>query len=154
MERHAESDSVLAILVNAANHYTETVETGIDLTLTLPGLVVSGSLISAWQWFREVATIRGEDELPEGGPSYLREFSDGLKQDAVDYQEAFEKPMRDWDRQHKRASEEDPTYIHMKDARVWTGPDGIPHSGVHWRGRLAAVVGWSYGTLVAERAQA
>jgi hypothetical protein len=46
------------------------------------------------------------------------------------------------------AGEDRTTYIHLGEARVFTaGVSPLPPGGMHWRGRLSEVSGWSFGHL-------
>lgn len=54
------------------------------------------------------------------------------------------------DRYQEALVEADPTaYIHLKDARAFptAGYAGMPNNGMHWRGQLSEVSGWSFGLL-------
>ena len=46
------------------------------------------------------------------------------------------------------AGQDRTTYIHLGEARVFTaGVSPQPPGGMHWRGRLSKVSGWSFGHL-------
>ena len=46
------------------------------------------------------------------------------------------------------AREDRTTHIHLSDARVLaSGVSPLPPGGMHWRGRLSEVSGWSFGHL-------
>jgi hypothetical protein len=49
---------------------------------------------------------------------------------------------------HLLAREDRTTHIHLSDARVLaSGASPLPPGGMHWRGRLSEVSGWSFGHL-------
>jgi hypothetical protein len=49
------------------------------------------------------------------------------------------------------AQEDRNTYIHVREARVIApGVSPLPVAGMHWRGRMSEVSGWSIGHLGAE----
>lgn len=53
--------------------------------------------------------------------------------------------------QHLFAQQDRITYIHLSEARVvglCVSP--LPAAGMHWRGRLSEISGWSFGHLGAE----
>ena len=45
------------------------------------------------------------------------------------------------------AEEDRASYIHLNNARVLASGVGLLQGGMHWRGRLSAVSGWSFGHL-------
>lgn len=113
-----DGDVILQSLVAGA-HSSETASIGI--TLTIPAGLITGSLIGATRWFREVG-----ERHPE--------IAD-LATELVQEEEA-------------RELDEDSlwTYIHLRNARFFTGGRFVEAGeGFHWRGRLSEVTGWSFG---------
>jgi hypothetical protein len=52
---------------------------------------------------------------------------------------------------HLVARQDQTTYIHLTQARiVAAGVSPLPVAGMHWRGRLSEVSGWSFGHLGVE----
>jgi hypothetical protein len=53
------------------------------------------------------------------------------------------------ERYQQRLAHLDPThFLHLREARVFaSNGTALPGSGMHWRGRLSAVSGWSFGLL-------
>jgi hypothetical protein len=55
------------------------------------------------------------------------------------------------DRYQRLVAQEDRTnFIHLRDAMIAAGVGSAPLAGMHWRGRLSEVSGWSFGHLRAE----
>lgn len=121
-------DGILQNIVEEANSNPGVYEPSISLT-TAAG-VVSGTLISMKSFFKESAE---EMYLPDQGAEV-----DKAKQNWISM--ADEKPG---------AESLPPQFIHLRDARVFTGNGKIPSNcGVLWRGRLNAVIGFAYSGLV------
>ena len=117
-----------------------------ELVLVLPGLVVSGTLISAKAHFDELAgVLQGED--PEGTlratlaarfrlrGERLAEWGAGSQLGDLDPEEPDAQDLPPMP---------DPGYVHLRNATVVTWP---PSGQVLplWRGRLPDVVGWTVG---------
>ena len=52
---------------------------------------------------------------------------------------------------HLVARQDQTTYIHLAQARVVAaGVSPLPAAGMHWRGRLSEISGWSFGHLGVE----
>jgi hypothetical protein len=56
------------------------------------------------------------------------------------------------DRYRRLVAQQDQTvYIHLTEARVVAaGVSPLPAVGMHWRGRLSEIAGWSFGHLGVE----
>ncbi|WP_306215237.1 hypothetical protein [Actinoplanes sp. RD1] len=129
-----EPDSVLGTYVALMDQLTEPAEPGIELSLTVGGLIVTGELIPQWQWFAEVSALSDyEDAFYTGMAEYVKEQSD-LAHEAIKVRDAGREVSH---KQHLALSA--PTrYIHLRNARVSAGSEGSL-----WRGRLSDVSGWS-----------
>lgn len=106
-----------------------------DITLTVSGFLVSGTLIGGKEYF-------------EG---FGEEFSFGLKGEAADkVKAAFAKNGEVYDTQNAPSMQ--PNYIHLKNAHFFhTSGTPIPENrGVWWRGRVSEVTGFSLGVLIAD----
>lgn len=127
-------DPVLAELVQVVNSL-RTSEVGV--TLEVRGLVVSGVLISAEQFFH--LQIKALEDPAVGAAAnalapFFQPWLEANRADAAHYEEdeSFDLP--------------DPVHVHMRRA-------SILNSGAHsltiplWRGRLAEVSGWSIGSF-------
>ena len=100
----------------------------LGITLSVGGLLISGTLTSPTDYFQRVA-----DELEEGaGENSLTNVLRRLPQDEAE--EEGQPP---------------PRILHLKDARVFhPGGTPIPHNrSTNWRIRLEAVDGFTIGTL-------
>ncbi|WP_035463571.1 gas vesicle accessory protein GvpU [Alicyclobacillus macrosporangiidus] len=115
-------DQLLTAFVNAANNH------GLELsvTLTVKGVVVSGTLISAKQFLRELGSIT------KGAKGNAAEaFGNAFEQLADDISETAQA-----------------SYIHLRNARICApGQAPMPAEGSLWRGSLASVDGWYLGEL-------
>ncbi|WP_226668035.1 gas vesicle accessory protein GvpU [Metabacillus litoralis] len=109
----------------------------LDLTLSINGVVVSGTLISATTYYEGVT--EASKELHDGTMSKIiaKKFSD-LKEEYAKQKEEEEE------------SESSPlTFIHLKNATYLNNGIQLPpnHHGTWWRGRIASIDGFSVNDL-------
>jgi hypothetical protein len=117
-----------------------------ELVLLLPGLVVTGTLISAKAHFDELGgVLQGQD--PEGTlrasladrfrkrGERLAEWGAGSQLGGLDPGEPAAEDLPPMP---------DPDYVHLRDARIVTWPASGQVLPL-WRGRLRDVVGWTVG---------
>lgn len=153
-EGNAAADTILTLLVKAANASVEPIRNGIGVTLTVGGSLVSGQIIPHWQWFEEnEKTIRSQDpaDLPEENSfgylfGYVRSGVLSRRDDQQKINEMIEKlpeSVREYITVDDRTD-----HIHLANTRFFqAGFGGIPANGMLWRGRLREVSGWSLGLL-------
>ncbi|MTH54778.1 gas vesicle protein GvpU [Bacillus mangrovi] len=116
-------DTILEMLVQAANKH----DFSLNLTVNMKGSLVTGTLISAREYFEEMS------EVFEGGNDLSRKISDKLlsasKQNVEQADEA--------------------AFIHLKDAKVYCGDSKPTPSGSEflWRGRLDQADGFFLGKI-------
>lgn len=125
-----EKDWFLQDLIEIANSGKMT----FDVTLTVGGFLVSGTLIGGKEYF-------------EG---FGEEFSFGLKGGAAEkVKSAFAKNGEMYAPSATPSSS--PNYIHLKNAHFFhTSGTPVPENrGVWWRGRVSQVSGFSLGALIA-----
>jgi hypothetical protein len=161
MARHGDTeiDRALEVIVSEINSLVERQDGGPPVVLTVGGLVIGGAIISDWQWFDEVEhaaraafTVHtgGRIDDEHGGWARLfRGVSESLVRDHEEHR-AAENVIEGLSERYRRllAQENRTTYIHLKDARVLApGVSPLPSGGMHWRGRLSEVSGWSFGHL-------
>lgn len=147
-ERHHEHDrggsltptvpdiTLQMFVVELMAHDGDEQPSSIEITLTVPGGLLTGRLVSPLQWLREI------QKTPYG--IFLGIFEEGFVARS----------------QHARTEEvtEDEvlaiTYVHLLDAQlVAAGSAAVrADSTAPWRGRLSEVAGWSFGRLPATRA--
>jgi hypothetical protein len=135
-DRGPERDWFLALLVDHVNEH----DGAIPITLTVDGLVISGTLVGVREYLRRSAEDLAE-VFPSRSESIIESFTEAGEEsvDAV--------------RKHKervRAGEaelETPHYVHLRNAHYVTGSAGA-HGPVLWRGRLDDVSGFSLGKTV------
>lgn len=136
-----EPDKVLDTYVAQIDRLTEPVDPGIQLSLTVHGLLVSGELIPQWQWFAEVSEMtNNEDAFYTGMAEHVKEQAD-LAHDAVKVRDTGGEISH---RQYT-ALMAPTSYIHLRNARIHS-PDHAGRGGCLWRGRLCDVSGWTPGT--------
>ena len=155
-------DRALETVVGAINALTELRDDGPGVVLTVGGLVVSGTVIPDWQWFDEVEhaaraafvvhTGGSSDDEDGGWARLFKGVAESLVQARDEHRAAREAAGRLSDRyQRLLAQDERTNYIHLREARVVAaGASSLPVAGMHWRGRLSEVSGWSFGHLGAE----
>jgi hypothetical protein len=161
MARHGDTeiDRALEVVVGEINGLTERQDGGPPVVLTLGGLVLAGTIIPDWQWFDEVVhaaragftvhTGGSIDDEHGGWARLVRGVSESLVRDREEHR-AAQRVVGGLPERYRRllAREDRTTYIHLSDARVLgPGAGPLPPGGMHWRGRLSAVSGWSFGHL-------
>ncbi len=101
-----------------------------SITLTVDGAVLTGTLVSAKEFFDNFAA--SFSNAWPGGPH------EGLR-------EGFEQ----WGNVPEGAPDPHEDFIHLKDARYVSGKEMVPSlgTGVVWRGNLNSVSGFSLGVL-------
>jgi hypothetical protein len=155
-------DPALEAVVGAVNAVTERQDGGPGVVLTLGGLVVSGTIIPDWQWFDEVehaaraafvVHVGGSIDDEHGGWARLfKGAAESLAKDHAERRAAREVTEGLPDRYQRLVAQQDQTtYIHLTEARVVApGVSPLPAAGMHWRGRLSEISGWSFGHLGVE----
>jgi hypothetical protein len=140
-------DSVLTVLVDAANAHVERDGKSVQaLTLTVGGLVVTGNLIPAWQWFEELHVAAGVP--PSDEPSWLQAMANTYRENAETVREAYSLSVQEQTDEHVAALDHETHFIHLRDAKIMTPAGSMPTGdGWFWRGRLADVSGWMLGSL-------
>jgi hypothetical protein len=155
-------DRALEAVVEAINAMTELHVDGPGVVLTVGGLVISGTVIPDWQWFDEVEhQARAAFVVHTGGSiddehgGWARLFG-GVAESLVqarDERQAAREAAEHLSARYRRclAQDDRAEYIHLRDARVIApGVGSQPVAGMHWRGRLSEVSGWSFGHFGAE----
>lgn len=102
----------------------------VGITLSVRGHLVSGLLISPQAYFQRLAE------------QFARPFEDAGSTDA----ESIRALIRGFDESPGREQDPAAQYIHVRDARVYTGSEQpVSPDGMLWRGKVAAVDGFSLG---------
>jgi hypothetical protein len=155
-------DQALEAVVGAIDALTEPQDGGPGVVLTLGGLVVSGTIIPDWQWFDEVEraaraafVVHGGgciDDEHGGWATLFEGVAESLAKGQAERRAAREVTEGLPDRYQRLVAEQNQTlYIHLTDARiVAAGMSPLPAPGMHWRGRLSEISGWSFGHLGVE----
>jgi len=158
--RTPEIDRALEVVVSEINSLTERQDGGPGVVLTAGGLVLAGTIIPDWQWFDEVEHVAraaftvhtgGSIDDEHGGWARLLRgvSSESLVRDREEHR-AAQNAIAGLSESYRRllAREDRTTHIHLSDARVLaSGVSPLPPGGMHWRGRLSEVSGWSFGHL-------
>lgn len=125
MSSDTAKDSILEFFVQAANKH----DFSLDITLNVKGSVITGTLISAKEYFTTLS------ETFEGGGEIAQMLSEQLGKSG----EAAE-------------NNDDPEahFIHMKETRVYCGDSKpTPSKGeILWRGKLSEIDGFFLGKIL------
>jgi hypothetical protein len=128
---HVGRDPILAILARLAN---DVPSAEIHVTLAVGGGVVSGALVSRLAWLKLSAETM--EAAAPGAGTIPAELARMLEEAAS-----------------KEGGESEPAtydYLHLKDARYVDAAGAMPSvnsSAMLWRGRIAHVAGWSWGSF-------
>jgi hypothetical protein len=116
--------------------------TPVTVTLFVGGTLISGQLISGRAYFEHFASTFGEavSRGGEGPLEHLRSQAKQLNQSAVETPGEGTPGSRWFD------EAANPSFIHLKDPQI-SLPGGTPvRAGEIWRGKLAAVDGFFWGS--------
>ena len=129
-------DPVLTLMVDLANNLGPHTDQAILLTLCCGGLVVSGRLIGAQEYFAAMQPLilEGANELMEKYKEEAREALEKLLPDT----ERLPERREEWDDFYEPDDYRDaPSFVHLAEATV--GSSGLLTQVGFWRGRLCAV---------------
>lgn len=150
MSESADEDLLLAVLVQAFNSSTDP-ESAASITLTVGGLVVSGELVPAWVWLRELRGLLsdGNGSAAGGLADVFAMFADDalgdvLIQDATSGLEGALVDVDD-DGDGLPPTPSLPTTLHLARAQILGAHHHQELPGGLWRGRLSQVSGWTLG---------
>jgi len=154
-----EIDRALEVVVSEINSLAERQDGGPGVVLTVGGLIIGGTIIPDWQWFDDVEQVARAaftvhtggsiDDEHGGWARLLRGVSESLVRDREEHR-AAQNAIAGLSESYRRllAREDRTTHIHLSDARVLAlGVSPSLPGGMHWRGRLSEVSGWSFGHL-------
>jgi hypothetical protein len=137
------SDQVLEYLVQK----TEETSIGINITLTINGLVIVGELISSKNYYDymsgllEAFTEKSKEKIVEN--TATPNSSEPVKIETQNiYREDFKELMIKM-RSKKDQGNGEPKYIHLRNAEVWEIFSTEPFRFEYWRGKLSSVDGFS-----------
>ncbi|KAB8139224.1 gas vesicle protein GvpU [Gracilibacillus oryzae] len=118
------SDDILAFFVKAANQN----DLNLDITLNVKGAIVSGTTISAQEYFSELS------EVFEDGNDISKKISEQLMHASEGAESHVEEPAH---------------YIHLKHTKVFCGDSkSTPSKGkILWRGNLSDIDGFFLGKI-------
>jgi hypothetical protein len=143
------ADPILGALINTISD-SEHPEAGLGVTLMFPFGVIAGKIISGEQWTREVGELYkaadGEDSAVGGYLHMLAADASTEKGEWKKVDEVAEQLPREY-RNAVLNARAQLTFVHLRDARVLIGGHGIPKNGMHWRGRISEVSGFTLGVL-------
>lgn len=117
-------DSILEFFVQAANKH----DFSLDITLNIKGAVVTGTIISAQEYFDRLSRLLEDgDEVAQVLSEQLEDAGEAAH--AQDNAEAY--------------------FIHMKDTKVYCGDSKpTPSKGeILWRGKLSEIDGFFLGKI-------
>lgn len=118
-------DSTLEFFVKASNKY----DFSLDITLNVDGAVITGTVISAQEYFEKAS------ESFKDGNDVAQKISEGLASASESAKNS--------------SQESDIGFIHLKNTRIFIGESkGTPSNGeIIWRGKLDQVDGFFLGRI-------
>ncbi len=132
-------DWYLQALVSLVNR----TECPFPITLNVRGALISGEMVSGKAYFGAVKE-EFSSAFPEG------ETKAAIAEWYGQFQEIYrEEPSGEAASEEEAASRLFPTFIHLRNARIFTaGQQPIPmNRGLWWRGRIESVDGFAHGSL-------
>jgi hypothetical protein len=134
------SDQVLEYLVQK----TEETSIGINITLTINGLVIVGELISSKNYYDYMFGLleeKSKEKIVEN--TATPDSNEPVKIETQNvYREDFKELMIKM-RSKKNQENGEPKYIHLHNAEVWEIFSTEPFRFEYWRGKLSSVDGFS-----------
>ncbi len=123
-------DWFLQFLVNLANKN----RFELDITLTVGGMLISGTLVGVRQYFDDLSTY------------FASPFESGKRSEEIKH--TFKTIGDQCTCVSTTEPNETPSYIHLKNA-VFADARGntLPSAGIWWRGRISEVQGFSPGRI-------
>jgi hypothetical protein len=114
----------------------------VGVTLTVGGVLVTGMLIGAKQYFESLGDLLAAAIPDRAAAASMREKYVTLGA------EMHKRHLAYMARLEAGKEGEAPTFLHLRDARVYAGPSVVPtRGGVLWRGRISAVDGFIVGII-------
>ena len=114
-----------------AVRFVESTSLGIGVTLTVGGGVISGTMVSSKLYFESLS-----EDMSKSFSVFGNEAAETIKTLMLSFDNAE-------DHQDGAPAEQ---YIHLKDARMFTTPNGaLTSNGALWRGKISAVHGFTFG---------
>lgn len=108
--------------------------TGVGITLTIGGSVISGTLVGRNTWLDSMHNDLSTNHPTIGKVTEV--LRDTFRHDLSGDEAELSKLM------------DDDLFIHLVDAKYVTGMNALPSEGsLFWRGRIDRVEGWSLGAL-------
>jgi hypothetical protein len=137
------SDQVLEYLVQK----TEVTSIGINITLTINGLVIVGELISSKNYYDYMSGLFGTfTEKPEEKTVENTTTPDSKEPVKIETQNNYRKDFKEVMikmRSKKDQENGEPKYIHLHNTEVWEIFSTEPFRFEYWRGKLSSVDGFS-----------
>ena len=131
------SDQVLEYLV----HKTEETSIGINITLTINGLVIVGEFTSSKNYYDYMSGLFEEEKIVEN--TATPDSNEPVKIETHNiYREDFKELMIKM-RSKKNQENGESRYIHLRNAEVWEIFSTEPFRFEYWRGKLSSVDGFS-----------
>ncbi|WP_338786975.1 gas vesicle accessory protein GvpU [Metabacillus sp. FJAT-53654] len=111
----------------------------VEVTLSVRGTIVSGTLIGASAYYEGIT--ESSKKLTDTTMSKI------ISKKFGDLKDAYAKQKQD--EADQESDENTLTFIHLKDAKYLnTSSQPIPSSGTWWRGRISSIDGFSFDSLV------
>ncbi|WP_226527714.1 gas vesicle accessory protein GvpU [Metabacillus niabensis] len=113
----------------------------VDITLSVNGSIVSGTLIGATAYYEGVTEASKNFEDSTMSKIISKKFHDLKEEYAKQKQQEAEKESKE--------KENSFTFIHLKNAKYVTNQHEITHTnGTWWRGKIASIDGFSFSSFV------
>ena len=124
-------DEVLEYLVRIL----EETDTGISLTLSVNGLIISGQMISSKRYFDELSNFYNEKNLATEDPSLIEIGLPALQRVSQFLQEKGK----------SREGQYNTKFIHLRVVMMYPSDLEYPFPTSLWRGKLSSIDGFSIG---------
>lgn len=113
----------------------EETDAGINVTLCVNGLIISGQMISSKRYFDKISNFFNENSIITDDSSLIERGLPYLQQ------------VKQFMQQKGKSSEEqnNPKYIHLDNIVMYPSDPSHPFGANVWRGKLSSVDGFSIG---------
>lgn len=134
------SDEVLGYLLQK----TEETSVGVDLTLSMDGLIIVGTLIRSTLYYDYMSTIF-EPSTDKSVKTTITGYSSDKTE--TEMWSRYAQDHKEFMTQTRKKEDGIPKYIHLHNVEIYQSFPAGPLRTVYWRGKLASIDGFFVGRM-------